>query len=574
MKQIRQVISYLLALCLLLALVPAARADSGETDEAYFRDHDWDEIVAELLTKYDADEERVALGYCNIVTGEEHYLNGDQYMVSGSMYKVPLNMVFAEKIAQGEMDWDTKVYGVKYETLMKESIVYSNNDYAKILWEYLGNGSYRHYRDVIAPIMGEVPEMADPKYYENNFFTPKQMIYCLRLLAENPDNYPGIIEAMQRAEPNNYFKLHEKRFDIGHKYGFLQTEYHLYLNDCAVCFTDDPIVIVAFTDNILKAYEVLTDYCTLMCDYTQYHTALRLEEEAAAEAARQEEIRLAEEADREAAEAAAQAAAAQMSPVFGAPDPTGRPDTPAAEPATAGTDTLPLILGMVMIAAMLLTVIVLAYLSRKYRRRLVWAVALALLAGALAIFAMFGFSLSSLFPVKPVGDPQQTVTAFFQALDAGDYETACDCLEGAVDLGLGTEPEDELSRRVLAALRDNRSWELYGDCTVEGLTARQQVELRYLDLAALDAAAREELVPVLEALSEERGRDSLYDAGGALLPQAAREAYTLAMEAVLPRASEYTTTTGVQLALAYTNGGWHIIAGQNLLNALAGGISG
>ena len=31
---------------------------------------------------------------------------------------------------------------------------------------------------------------------------------------------------------------------------------------------------------------------------------------------------------------------------------------------------LPLILGMVMIAAMLLTVIVLAYLSRKYRRRL------------------------------------------------------------------------------------------------------------------------------------------------------------------------------------------------------------
>ena len=79
---------------------------------------------------------------------------------------------------------------------------------------------------------------------------------------------------------------------------------------------------------------------------------------------------------------------------------------------------------------------------------------------------------------------------------------------------------------------------------------------------------------MLEALSEERGRDSLYDAGGALLPQAAREAYALAMEAVLPRAAEYTTTTGVQLALAYTDGGWHIIAGQNLLNALAGGISG
>ena len=106
---------------------------------------------------------------------------------------------------------------------------------------------------------------------------------------------------MQRAEPTEYFKRNERRFNIAHKYGFLQDGYHLYMNDCGIAFTDDPILLVLFTDNVAHAYDVMTEFCTLMCDYAQYRHELRLKleaeeaERAAREAERLEQERLEQE---------------------------------------------------------------------------------------------------------------------------------------------------------------------------------------------------------------------------------------------------------------------------------------
>ncbi|EJX00962.1 peptidase family S11 [gut metagenome] len=211
-------------------------------------------------------------------------------MISGSMFKVPLNMLFTEKVGKGELAMDDLIGGYRYSELLKGSIVHSNNDYAKILWNEAGrwieneNTVYHRYRELIAPYMGEDPENVDEKYYENNFFTPRQMINCLKLLAENPDRFPGLIENMQLAEPHKYFKRDEQRFDMAHKYGYLTKGSTLYLCDCAIAYTDDPIVFVMFTDGVDSAYSVMADYATMMCDYTQYNTAQRLEAEKKAKA--------------------------------------------------------------------------------------------------------------------------------------------------------------------------------------------------------------------------------------------------------------------------------------------------
>lgn len=53
-----------------------------------------------------------------------------------------------------------------------------------------------------------------------------------------------------------------------------------YINDCAIVYTDEPIVIVMFTLSPPKPYDALADYCSLMADYAQYHTELRRAEEA------------------------------------------------------------------------------------------------------------------------------------------------------------------------------------------------------------------------------------------------------------------------------------------------------
>ena len=278
MRQVKKLVCLLLALCVLLPALPAVLAEEPESGDERFAGKSWDEVVEEFLESMGSDPGNVAIGYYNTVTGEEHYLNPDDYRITASMYKVPMNMVLLDRLSRGEIDWDTKIVGYPYEVVLEQTIVRSNNEISRdiIRWEF-GNGNWQEGRRAMAAYHGLDPETVDWKFRENNYSTPRQMIYCLRLLYENPDRFPRLVETMQRAEPTEYFKRREQRFDIAHKYGYLQTDDgHLYINDCGICFTDEPILIVMFTDNLYNAFDVLTEFCTLMCDYTQYHHAQRL----------------------------------------------------------------------------------------------------------------------------------------------------------------------------------------------------------------------------------------------------------------------------------------------------------
>ena len=97
----------LAALCLTAVLCPAALAAPVEDDGS------WDKLIADFLDKYEDRNKScsITLGYRNLVTGEEHFYKGGEYMVTCSMYKVPLNMYFTEKVYNGEMDWDTEFGG-------------------------------------------------------------------------------------------------------------------------------------------------------------------------------------------------------------------------------------------------------------------------------------------------------------------------------------------------------------------------------------------------------------------------------------------------------------------------------
>ena len=89
------------ALCLLLALLCAVPAHAADDDDR-FQGKTWDEVVEVFLSERGIDPEKVALGYRNTVTGEEHFLNGDIYHMAASMQKVPLNMVYTERVRSGE----------------------------------------------------------------------------------------------------------------------------------------------------------------------------------------------------------------------------------------------------------------------------------------------------------------------------------------------------------------------------------------------------------------------------------------------------------------------------------------
>lgn len=594
-NQARKLIPLLLSMLLLLTLLPTgwaeempdAEAQTADTVDAAAADTvsssaqntagqaDWETRLLLMLQEHDANPDTIGAGYYNFATGEEHYYNGDQYRVSGSMYKVPLNMLFLDWIAEGKITMDESIGGYRYAQLLEGTIIDSNNEYAKLLWDYAGatietnpaSTLYHRYRILIAPIMGEDPDNVDDKYYENNFFTPRQVITCLRQLYDGGEKYDRLIETMQRAEPEKYFKLRERRFNIAHKYGWYAEDPILYLNDCALCFTEDPIAIVLFTTGTENAYGVLTDFCTLMCDYAEEKHAERLER------AREEEqaAALAAEQDRLTAEAAA------------GPQEAGRAEparTPAAENPSASQTaatwihelTLGPILSLGLIAAGVLAWLIwFAIRHRGSRLNLWYGIAAILLAAGAMILCFPGMNGRSYVSASEEDAPV-TVDRFFRALENGDAATADACLAYGAQSGLLNVASDEVHAAALNALKQSWNHQLLGNCSVEKIRAWQEVQLRVLDFSKMQKDLQTETRVQLLDLARTMDRQSVYDAAGNYVPAAAGMAYDRAMMKLLEQPQNYYGTVGCRVELTLSGDGWKIVPSRALISALSGNL--
>lgn len=576
MRNWRKILALLLMLALLLPLAPAAMAE-GEEDDARFAGRSWEEIIDEFLAEHNAAPESVACGWCNTVTGEEHYHNADQYMVSGSMYKVPINMIFTEKVHNGEIGWDTFIGGYRYEYCLHATIVDSNNDIAKGMWDYLGG--YQPYRHILAPYMGEDPDTVEEKFYENNFFTPRQMIYALKLLATESERFPKLIDEMLQAEPNKYFKERAHDYDIAQKYGYWPDPngWHVALNDCAIIYTEEPICIVIFIDSVNEqaSRELLKDYCDLMIAYTEYSTPARREAEriAAEEAA----IAALNEATPAPQESESGASASDPAPTAA---PQSEPGMPAAEEEEREPGLFwPIALGLCTLALAVWLSLRAIRRARRGKLSLPWALA-AVLFGTAAILVCLlpgERAAKSASPSAAAEDSassaeaQAAVTEFFDSLVARDYERACARLSGVAALGLEDNPASEDAARLMEAVRASWSWRLYGDCMLTRSGATQQVVFNSLDLSRMRDDIRAATEAEVERLAAELPADEIYAEDGGYLPSFTERAYAAALDAALARADEYYAATGLNIRLVKDGGEWLIVPDSALYGALTGG---
>ena len=558
MRKIKALLSVFIILALFAALAPASYAEEG--DER-FSGKTWEQVMEEFFTEHGTDPERVTAGYYNTVTGEEHYWRGDEYMVSGSMYKIPINMVFTERIYNGEMNWDDQINGLKYEKALEFTIVNSDNNIARDMWNYLGG--YQEYRKIICPYMGVDPETVDEMYWKNNYFTAEQMIHCLKTLYEGQERFPGIIDMLLRAEPSNYFKMHQQEYDVAHKYGYLAEGSTLYLNDCGICYTDEPICIVIFTDTVNKPYEVLTEFCTLMCDWAQYHTELdrRLAAEEA-EAAAIAELAAAQAPTEEALPEAAPAISVGI--IGGADGPTTVMLTKSGS-GFAGRLIKLVIIGLLAIFFIYKA----ANMAEKGKIKIFGAVFAAILCAAAFALCVIAPGMDTVTG-KTEGDPAQTVSEFFDCISVGDYDHAYTLLKDCTSLGLEKQPEDEAGRLIYAALKKSYSYKLYGEAVIEKYNAKQSVLLRSLDIDAMLDDLRAETDKTAEALARELDRAEIYDENDEYLPEFTDKVYIEAVKTVLSHAEDYYTTSGIELELVYADESWQIQLNDALTSALTG----
>ena len=567
----RRFLSVLLVLLFLVSLVPFAFAEDSELpSRRSYEGKSWDDVVAELMADFGAEEWQLGLGYYNTVTGEEHYLNADTYLVAASMYKVPLNMCFAEKIAAGEMDFDTELYGIPYRKLLESTIIESNNQSAEHLWLCLGG--YNEYRRIIAPYMGEDAETVDPMFYVNNYFTPRQMMSCLKLLYAEQERFPGIIDTMKLAEPEDYFRRDEHRFEIAHKYGYVynDSDGRYYINDCGIVYTDEPIILVMFTKSASDPYGLLSAYSTRMADYAQYNSNLVL----------QAAVTDIEEKTMEKISELRPPVTPAPLPAVDGEEMTDLTDFNSLNDLTSVVRSFPveklsvmaLVLLAVVLAATLIFIVLLIRMSFRRKINFLWGLLAVVFAAAGFCACILGFSVGTLITVAD-GDPQQTVDSFFSSIVSGNYEAAYQCLDDYADLGLGAEPTDEVSRRLYDVLIKSYAYELVGECKEDGLTATQQVNFRYFDMTGISADLEHEANSYIETIVAERPRSELYDAQDHYLSSVTDEVYDHAIDTVLSHTEDYYKTVLLDVELQYTNGTWSLSTSRSMLNALAGGTA-
>jgi len=576
MKKHKSFISILMAVCILLSLLPAVFAENT-AEVKNFEGRSWDEIIEQFLSEHGYKENSsyttVGLGYLNLVTGEEHYFEGDEYMVAGSMFKVPLNMLFTGRIAAGEMSFDTVISGQPYSKILEWTIVNSDNDWAKHLWETYP--SYHAYREAIAPLCGEDPVTVDEMFYKNNYFTSRQIITCLKELYENSQNYPRLIDTMKIYAKNNMFVADDPDLEIAQKYGYLNTDYHFYLTNCGIVYTEEPIALVIFTDNTSKPYALIEDYCKLMIDYARYSTEVR-REQVTAEAEAAAIATLEREAEKLSANTV-DTASEPVTPDAGNIDPENVEFSSSSTGASSsgGLGIIGLIIISILTAVLLVAVIVMIFTRPEgIKLNTPWAIAAAVLAAAAIIICPLASVTGPVYvsiPAEP--SPKTVVTEFFDSVCDNRWSDAYSYLNNYSGLGLEKSPATESAQAAYNELTGSYSYKLYGEASVNKTTAVQQVLFTYLDITALNKDLPDETSRAAGKLSDTLPATQVFDDDGAYLDSFLEIVNLTAMNTLLERSWQYYNTVGLTLELEYSRDGWLITGSTELLNALCGGTA-
>lgn len=349
------------------ATVPEEQVDeviiSAETVEDGVLDSDeLKKLIEDFLDERGIAHDRFRLGYTYTGTNETWYYNGDVWSYSASVYKLPLMMMLAQKVANGELKQDDKVCGVDLTYAETSVLTYSNNDYAHVMIHYFD--SERDYREQQVK-MSDVPvEDIPERYYVSSHFSPRFVIGVLRNLYENPDQFPNIVECLKVAMPGQYLsRTLGDKYEVAQKYG----AYEQFNNIAGIVYMPHPIFIAINTTWVGNAEQVLADAGKLLADYTLTLDA-RLEEREKAAKAEEERKLQEEEAERkrleeEAAQAEEEARIAEAQAVQ---ERAFAEEEAAAEKAVAVRNrVICAVAGVVVIAA----VIAIAVISGKKKKR-------------------------------------------------------------------------------------------------------------------------------------------------------------------------------------------------------------
>ena len=331
MKLATRMLSFFIAAAMLCLLAPAAWAGGTETelpeeDEPILvADEDgFTEIVNALIREFGREADDycgISVGFCYTKTNEALFYYGDEWYYTASVFKLPLMMMLANDVLNGENPIGDYAGGP--DEVLRECLVNSDNTRAFTTASYFY--TWPKVRENEQKLAGwtddELPE-GFLSWEETPKYSCRFLIDILRELYANSDQYPSVIDYMSQAQPGEFLRQNELTdLVIAQKFGSLTIGGEQVNHIAGIVYTDTPILITVMTRDF--GYYYAKAFCGRLCEeLVSYSAELdqryaekeeQIEQEKLAEQLALAEVQKAE-AEREAAEkAAAEKAAAEES---------------------------------------------------------------------------------------------------------------------------------------------------------------------------------------------------------------------------------------------------------------------
>lgn len=179
------------------------------------------------------DHEKVAYCITDLEHNIKYSMNEKDEFIAASIYKLPLAMLYYDKVNEGEytldstftysgyMHEDAEVissdYGIGSQVplsdLLNDLIIYSDNDAGHILYENLGG--WKEYKEAMTKYTDSISE----NYYTmDNVTTANTMNDVVTYLYDHKEDYKGLIKNMEEAEPGEYLDR-DTQLSMPQKYG-------------------------------------------------------------------------------------------------------------------------------------------------------------------------------------------------------------------------------------------------------------------------------------------------------------------------------------------------------------------
>ena len=229
-----------------------------------------EQLINEIRIENNLNEDNFYFFFYNLEEKTFYFYNENAYFTAASTIKVPVAMLYYDKIEEGEINLsDTLLYNnddyeagggstaadyrvgerIPLSYLLEQTIVNSDNTALNIL---IGNIGYTQCKEELTKY-SDVELLGD--FYTSNIANVSYYYDVLQYLYENTDKYSELIEYMKISSGGGYLKANLPQYEVAHKYG----SYDGYVHDYGIIYGQNTYLIGVFTKGIANASNLIAD---------------------------------------------------------------------------------------------------------------------------------------------------------------------------------------------------------------------------------------------------------------------------------------------------------------------------